>query len=783
MHKKIFKFSVIFALTFTWVFEYPSVYENFWRARIWNSPLKIQQARAAEVAIDTTVKAGILGHQKSSKQNVCVSDTVCYVFYLEADSDLDYQKSTDGGATWGGTGTDIDVGTFGTSAAWYDRWTPGDTTGTLVHLGYFDAADDLVYAVFDTSNDTFTANVVIASTGAQGTLKLPNDVAISKGTDGDLYAVVVDATAPTSPASFAHKCSATCTTAANWVAAGSNPWDGVGDDTSDDHAIVIFPLPDDATHDPGDMMLVSLDIADGTLEYKVYDDSANAWSTNFTDIDTVVDSTTYTHTLSGAVNLTTGDLFVSYVQNAGTANTSEVRVAKYSGGTWSLLTDPWPDTIDGTSVLTDSSIGIDSNSGDLYVVYSRGTSATANDMYYAVSYNDGTTWSADNLLSSGTDRDHRGISINSSSADRLFSTYYDLTVPELYGNTVADISVQDLTWVTGAADFEIWQSASLTWDAGTLVCSGALTDANADTISCSSGSVANSTQYRVQVVLKNTGGSTSKMKGASDFVDHVAVKAGWAGTNPTLGTCGFNDLGSDNGSTTCTVAYNATNDVRITNTGTDNVTVKAAGSEGFMYLITTDSNVPSTNSTSYLNSSIDSIIEDSSKITITGPSATQTLTFSISDNTIGFGTLDSGNARYANGAGTGSGIEVEAHTIIASTNASSGYIITVNGTTLQSTPITITITAIGGTNTTSSPGSEQFGLRMTSSGGNGAVSAPYAAAGFALDTATFPDQIASDSDGDDVSTTYSVRYIANITSQTEAGSYSAALTYVVTAAF
>jgi hypothetical protein len=38
-----------------------------------------------------------------------------------------------------------------------------------------------------------------------------------------------------------------------------------------------------------------------------------------------------------------------------------------------------------------------------------------------------------------------------------------------------------------------------------------------------------------------------------------------------------------------------------------------------MYLITTDSDVPTADSTSYMNTSIDSVTEDSSKITIGGP--------------------------------------------------------------------------------------------------------------------------------------------------------------------
>jgi hypothetical protein len=190
-----------------------------------------------------------------------------------------------------------------------------------------------------------------------------------------------------------------------------------------------------------------------------------------------------------------------------------------------------------------------------------------------------------------------------------------------FDNLTLDVTPVDLTWVTGSADFKIYESGSLSWGTGTLICSGTLTDDNAGTIPCSSGSFANSTQYRVDVLLKDVGAQVN-MNGAGDYVDHIAVKGGFSGTNPTLGNCAFYDVETDNGSTTCTAAWNATNDVRITNTGGGNVVIGATtGTEGFMYLITTDADVPTTNATSYLNTSIDGNAEDSSKITISGPSA------------------------------------------------------------------------------------------------------------------------------------------------------------------
>jgi hypothetical protein len=161
----------------------------------------------------------------------------------------------------------------------------------------------------------------------------------------------------------------------------------------------------------------------------------------------------------------------------------------------------------------------------------------------------------------------------------------------------------------------------------------------------------------------------------------------------------------------------------------------------------------------------------------------QSLTFSISDTAIGFGNLNSASARYATGDATGSGSEVGAHDLIVGTNASNGYSLTATGTTLTCSGCGgATITSIGAANTSSSAGTEQFGMRFTAAGGTGTVSAPYAAAGFAFDTAAFPDQVGA-ATGASANTTFSARYLANIAANTEAGSYSATLTYVATANF
>jgi hypothetical protein len=167
---------------------------------------------------------------------------------------------------------------------------------------------------------------------------------------------------------------------------------------------------------------------------------------------------------------------------------------------------------------------------------------------------------------------------------------------------------------------------------------------------------------------------------------------------------------------------------------------------------------------------------------ITTASSSQSITFSISDNTVGFGTLTTGATRYATGDTTGTTSETVAHTLSVNTNATSGYSLSVKGATLTNGSFTVTSC---GASCTPSAGTEQFGLRVTASGGTGAVSSPYNhASNYAYQgSSTSSSEIGSATSGDGVTTTYSVRYVGNIASTTEAGSYSASYTYTVTPSF
>ena len=184
--------------------------------------------------------------------------------------------------------------------------------------------------------------------------------------------------------------------------------------------------------------------------------------------------------------------------------------------------------------------------------------------------------------------------------------------------------------------------------------------------------------------------------------------------------------------------------------------------------------------------SITQTIVNDDTVAMTG-TVNQSLSFTISTTTIYFGTLGSGAVKYASSTNTsGDTVETVAHTLAVGTNAPSGFTLSVRGQTLTSQQnASNTITAIGGTAASATAGTEQFGIRATESGGVGtSVSSPFAFStsyGYNA-TATTSATLATGS-GATPTSTYSLRYIANIAAVTEAGTYAANLIYVATANF
>lgn len=180
----------------------------------------------------------------------------------------------------------------------------------------------------------------------------------------------------------------------------------------------------------------------------------------------------------------------------------------------------------------------------------------------------------------------------------------------------------------------------------------------------------------------------------------------------------------------------------------------------------------------------DIITDDQVSITAT---VAPSITFTVDDNTVGFGTLSSTTGRWATGDtlggnATAGNTPTAAHTLTIGTNASSGYSVTYNGATLTSSGNTITAASIS-SDSDGTTGSEQFALSVSASG-DATIASGYARGtnsswNFVPSTTT---TIVSET-VPTATETLSVSYLANISALTEAGSYSTTLTYIATGNF
>lgn len=163
------------------------------------------------------------------------------------------------------------------------------------------------------------------------------------------------------------------------------------------------------------------------------------------------------------------------------------------------------------------------------------------------------------------------------------------------------------------------------------------------------------------------------------------------------------------------------------------------------------------------------------QITVTA-SVDETLTFTLAAATVALGTLTT--------AATGSGTSL----MTASTNAATGYAITVNG--VVPTSALNTIPALGSP-TASSINTPQFGINLMN---NTTPAVGTAASGTGTGTASTgynTSNLFKFVTGDTVasaalptnSNTFTTSYIANISGATAAGAYSTVLTYIATANF
>ncbi len=378
--------------------------------------LGVFQAHASEVTIDSTVNSTRSKHSGASSTVVFVSDQVGYAFYVDSSGECVYRKTADAGSSWGSVVVfDSQTDCLGV-AVWYDQWTPGNNTGTQIHILTWDSGDsDLWYTQLDTSTDTVTTPVATSSSPGPskgGSFAVGSNYGtITEGTDGVVYVGMHN-----TGDSYVLKCSSSCSSAANWSEAGTKPF------SKNNDGLLLMPLAS------GNLIAMRWHVSTETIQSKVYTASSNTWSASWTDIDTTAeDNTSYDVSFGATVDKTTNKIYLVYVDYDTSGSVGggddDIKTAVYDGSSWTAKTDVLTNTSDG---VTGAKIGFDEISGTFYVVYTARTTASkasTGRAYYRTSTDGMTTWSAASSALNTTSGDLRGARLNLMSGERLHATW------------------------------------------------------------------------------------------------------------------------------------------------------------------------------------------------------------------------------------------------------------------------------------------------------------------------------------------------------------------------
>ena len=441
-------------------------------------------AEAAVVVIDSTTNTSTNANLNTGAQTVFVSDTVGYAFYRDSNGQCVYRKTTDSGDSWSSTVVVHSQSDCVRLAVWYDQWTPGDTTGSSIHIISMETSpDELFYNRLDTADDTLLLGSlpVSVSSNLSQTPSFSistNTLTLTKATDGEVYAATSDG-----GGSFVVSCSSNCQLTTSWNEVGSNPLDN-----SNDHNI-LMPLVN------GHVLLINRDITANTIRSRVWDKVS--WSSRWTVINNpAVESVAYDGGMSATVDLNNNNIYLAFTtdNNSLIDDNDDIRTAVYDGSAWTSMTDVLTNVV-GRGVV-DTSIAIDQNTSDVYVAYTiqdtGGDSSTGN-IYYRQSTNGMATWGAEVGPINSTAGNILKPALDPSNYERLYVTWWESSTDDRYGETLANIGPDTTIGAIGAMVSTVEASTTANYLGGAFVVDSILTNTVSSLTITETGSIDAST--------------------------------------------------------------------------------------------------------------------------------------------------------------------------------------------------------------------------------------------------------------------------------------------------
>jgi hypothetical protein len=343
----------------------------------------------ADVTINTT-GAGHGDRFNRAPQVVAIDVNTLYCFYIDGSDNLYYEKSTDGGATWGSATTVLSTGTDVVQAwgVWYEPWTNG-RTNKYIHIvaGESTSTDSLIYRYLDTASDTLSTQIEVTTwTGAnsnpvaQVTVTRGGNIAVgcTWNTSESHFAVSTD-----SGASFTSKSTTT------WFESAYDGWHLLPGNHADNNDVWCWFIDDSAS-------------AGDNVTMKTFDDSANSWSESgaVSSLSVSFGGRTDFWPLGATTRHSDNDAFLVCITEYDTATADIVKVS-YDGTTFTKT-----DIITNQAEHACPRIGINQQNDDEYIFYISGSTLLSSvDIHYRLNGGSETTYSE------GTSADFRGLSM------------------------------------------------------------------------------------------------------------------------------------------------------------------------------------------------------------------------------------------------------------------------------------------------------------------------------------------------------------------------------------
>lgn len=346
--------------------------------------------------IDATI-ADATNEYNPSPNIVYTTEDIGYVFYIESDvgsSTPVFSKTTDGGDTWSNpiqiTTNLPTTGFRGNSIAiWYDQWTPGDDTGTKIHIALVDDTvgyENLYYASLDTSSDTQLSDLVLVADGAGYDPAADGNVSIVKEGSGNILV-------------SAHGNYASVDTQVIYRSdIGASGWANTnfsltgGLDDSDFSQLVPFTTT-------GALIIVQ-DLTARTTISRIYSETTSGWLPQQSIGMPLYGVALYDGNWGATYNRLTNDIYLTGAYRPGNA-ANDVYFYEFTVGTttWSNVGD----IVTNDAGYSQSNLASDQNTGDLYLTYTRGTVGGDTDVYFRISRNGGVDWESETRLNTLTD--------------------------------------------------------------------------------------------------------------------------------------------------------------------------------------------------------------------------------------------------------------------------------------------------------------------------------------------------------------------------------------------